>query len=116
VTPEEQACYDRLRVENAALLKLVSEYERDFVATCSLHAHANLLTENAALREAAGKVTCKRCDNNPRNRSIIHDPDSAHGYKEISCPDCATLRALLERKPSTNPPEDSSELTLERQP
>jgi hypothetical protein len=88
MTPEEQACYDRLRAENAelakdrthwmeesqrlaeqrnALLKRVSEYERDFVATCSLHAHAGLLTDNAALREAAQRVVDAALSRSSRN-------------------------------------------------
>jgi hypothetical protein len=65
-----------LRAENAALL--------DELETFRLGKHHN---ENAALREAAGKVTCLRCGG-----GRVCGPSNTE-----PCPDCAALRALLER-------------------
>jgi hypothetical protein len=51
--------------------------------------HMAVCQEVDALREAAGKVTCFRCAG-----SGVAPP-----YPGSPCPDCAALRALLERKP-----------------
>jgi hypothetical protein len=46
-----------------------------------------LRAENAALREAAGKVTCNECG--------MYMPTPSGKWSP--CPDCADLRALLEK-------------------
>jgi hypothetical protein len=51
-----------------------------------------LRDENAALREAAGKVTCRRC-NSTGEVPCTNGPV----YWDEPCPDCAALRALLEK-------------------
>jgi len=86
---------DRLRAENDALLKRVSEYERDFVATCSLHAHANLLTENAALLKDAERYrwlrgTTKRVCHTHVEANILH----AKGLGQPEAVDAAIDAAL----------------------
>lgn len=63
---------------------------------CHREDAAALLAYVDALREAAGKVTCAKC----KGRGIVLIGD---GYSVDQCPDCADLRALLERQPS--PPE-----------
>lgn len=56
----------------------------------------DLLAYVDALREAAGRVTCKTCDG---KGDRLWPLNSAPGYYYTPCPDCADLRALLERTP-----------------
>jgi excinuclease UvrABC ATPase subunit len=56
----------------------------------------NLRAELAALREAAGKVTCGRCGGTGEVREKL----LFNGFLRLfPCPDCADVRAILERKP-----------------
>ena len=56
-----------------------------------------LLAYVDALREAAGKVTCHRCGNT--GKALQPLPGGKGAWTEATCPDCAALRALLERQP-----------------
>jgi hypothetical protein len=64
---------------------------------------ASLRAENAALREAAGRVTCERCQGTGKALCM---GDTKRGeftftatVDRIPCPDCAGILALLEQKP-----------------
>jgi hypothetical protein len=55
-----------------------------------------LLAYVDALRAAAGKVTCRRCN----GHGDLLQPDAVPpGWRTDLCPDCADLRRLLEGKP-----------------
>jgi hypothetical protein len=55
-----------------------------------------LLEQVAALKEAAGKVTCKTCDG---HGTLLLSSVPAPGYYYTPCPDCGPLRAILEKQP-----------------
>ena len=91
--PVLQSVYDR-----RTLLRYVDELRADLAAerlvtkwNCEMSEACcqcqDLRDELAALKEAAGKVTCRMC----RNSGIVFDANGSH-----PCPDCADLRRLLE--------------------
>jgi Zn finger protein HypA/HybF involved in hydrogenase expression len=52
--------------------------------------------ELAALKEAAGKVPCATCGG---DYEIVETHPWTREVSRVPCPDCADLRAILERKP-----------------
>lgn len=60
--------------------------------------HDEKCAELAALREAAGKVTCWRCDG---KGNLWSGPltDATGAAVPRRCPDCADIRAILEKQP-----------------
>ena len=62
-----------------------------------VHDNLRYLRELNALREAAGKVTCKRCG----GQGYLIEWPAGFSVTRRACPDCADLRALLSPAPST---------------
>jgi hypothetical protein len=55
--------------------------------------------EKMALRAAAGKVTCRRCN----GHGDLLQPDTVPpGWRTDPCPDCGPLRALLAKEGEPN--------------
>jgi hypothetical protein len=81
--------------DRRALLRYVDELRGGFMFIEQAAIIRNQRAELAALREAAGKVTCERCNG---DCEISETYPLTREVSRVPCPDCADLRKILGEK------------------